>query len=232
MFSNLFPLKVWIFCLNSELSTGSQGKFVTGYPLSNFYFINTKSTTMSLFLKALPLMTSRTRPSLVFLCRVSNTVLLPLSRTRTVFSVSASTTPSIQPLPSASEILTSNAKPPLALTESLEWINRTALCGELSSNDVGKRVQLCGWVALHRVHGGLTFFNLRDHSGIVQVLACFRIVGFLYQVFLGVLLAPECLLQPHSFQKCFCITYASFVLFCYAFTPLLLFVIVLGVYSK
>lgn len=34
---------------------------------------------------------------------------------------------------------------------------------------MGKRVQLCGWVALHRVHGGLTFFNLRDHSGIVQV---------------------------------------------------------------
>ncbi|XP_047150566.1 aspartate--tRNA ligase, chloroplastic/mitochondrial isoform X2 [Vigna umbellata] len=124
---------------------------------------------MSLFLKSLPLMTSRTRPSLVFLCRVSNTGILPLSRTRTVFSVSASTTPSTQPLPSASEILTSNAKPPLALTESLEWINRTALCGELSSNDVGKRVQLCGWVALHRVHGGLTFLNLRDHSGIVQV---------------------------------------------------------------
>ncbi|ESW32393.1 hypothetical protein PHAVU_002G318600 [Phaseolus vulgaris] len=124
---------------------------------------------MSLFLKALPLMTSRTRPSLVFLCRVSNRVPLPLSRTRTVFSVSASTTPSTQPLPSAPEILTSNAKAPLALTESLEWINRTAFCGELSSNDVGKRVQLCGWVALHRVHGGLTFLNLRDQTGIVQV---------------------------------------------------------------
>ncbi|KAK7341581.1 hypothetical protein VNO80_24516 [Phaseolus coccineus] len=124
---------------------------------------------MSLFLKALPLVTSPTRPSLVFLCRVSNTVPLLLCRTRTVFSVSASTTPSTQPLPSASEILTSNAKVPLALTESLEWINRTAFCGELSSNDVGKRVQLCGWVALHRVHGGLTFLNLRDHTGIVQV---------------------------------------------------------------
>ena len=159
---------------------------------------------MSLFLKALPLMTSRTRPSLVFLCRVSNTVLLPLSRTRTVFSVSASATPSTQPLPSASETLTSNAKPPLALTESLEWINRTALCGELSSNDVGKRVQLCGWVALHRVHGGLTFLNLRDHSGIVQVLACFRIVGFVHQVFLGVfLLAPECLLSFIHFKTVF-----------------------------
>lgn len=34
---------------------------------------------------------------------------------------------------------------------------------------MGKRVRLCGWVALHRVHGGLTFLNLRDHSGIVQV---------------------------------------------------------------
>lgn len=34
---------------------------------------------------------------------------------------------------------------------------------------MGKRVRLCGWVALHRVHGGLTFLNLRDHTGIVQV---------------------------------------------------------------
>lgn len=34
---------------------------------------------------------------------------------------------------------------------------------------MGKRVRLCGWVALHRIHGGLTFFNLRDHSGIIQV---------------------------------------------------------------
>ncbi|XP_022922565.1 aspartate--tRNA ligase, chloroplastic/mitochondrial-like [Cucurbita moschata] len=57
----------------------------------------------------------------------------------------------------------------LPLKDSLLWINRTALCGELSVDDVGKRVRLCGWVALHRVHGGLTFLNLRDHSGIVQV---------------------------------------------------------------
>lgn len=51
---------------------------------------------------------------------------------------------------------------------ALEWVTRTALCGELGEADVGRRVRLCGWVALHRVHGGLTFLNLRDHSGIVQ----------------------------------------------------------------
>ncbi|KAG5030227.1 hypothetical protein JHK82_013828 [Glycine max] len=122
---------------------------------------------MSLFLKALPLMAFRTRPSLVFLRRVSNTIPLSLSRTRTVYSASASTQP--PPSACASETLTSSAKPPLPLSEPLEWVNRTAFCGELSSNDVGKSVQLCGWVALHRVHGGLTFLNLRDHTGIVQV---------------------------------------------------------------
>ncbi|RZS27574.1 hypothetical protein BHM03_00061074 [Ensete ventricosum] len=51
----------------------------------------------------------------------------------------------------------------------LRWVPRTALCGELGVEDVGKRVRLCGWVALHRVHGGLTFLNLRDSCGIVQV---------------------------------------------------------------
>lgn len=34
---------------------------------------------------------------------------------------------------------------------------------------MGKRVRLCGWVALHRIHGGLTFLNLRDVTGSVQV---------------------------------------------------------------
>lgn len=43
------------------------------------------------------------------------------------------------------------------------------MCGHLGQDDVGKRVTLCGWVALHRVHGGIAFVNLRDHSGIVQI---------------------------------------------------------------
>lgn len=56
---------------------------------------------------------------------------------------------------------------------NLEWVSRTDLCGHLGEDDVGKRVTLCGWVALHRVHGGLTFVSLRDHSGIVQVMIYF-----------------------------------------------------------
>ncbi|KAK8965631.1 hypothetical protein KSP40_PGU015717 [Platanthera guangdongensis] len=57
-----------------------------------------------------------------------------------------------------------------ALTQhSLQWVSPSASCGELGLQDVGSRVRLCGWVALRRVHGGLTFLNLRDDSGIVQV---------------------------------------------------------------
>ncbi|GLJ07164.1 hypothetical protein SUGI_0060180 [Cryptomeria japonica] len=51
----------------------------------------------------------------------------------------------------------------------MEWVSRKEGCGELKGEDIGKRVRLCGWVALHRLHSSLTFFNLRDHTGIVQI---------------------------------------------------------------
>ncbi|KAI3978661.1 hypothetical protein MKX01_015836 [Papaver californicum] len=71
---------------------------------------------------------------------------------------------------SSSETLVSDTKPVLNPTkDSLEWVNRTNLCGNLSVDDIGTRVRLCGWVALRRIHGGVTFVNLRDHTGIVQV---------------------------------------------------------------
>ncbi|GLT43039.1 hypothetical protein SLA2020_170140 [Shorea laevis] len=64
---------------------------------------------------------------------------------------------------------TPNAIVPVPLNDSLQWVFLTALGGELSSEDVGRRVRLCRWVALHGAHGGLTFLNLRDQNGIVQV---------------------------------------------------------------
>lgn len=47
---------------------------------------------------------------------------------------------------------------------------KTVSCGEISKKDVGKVVTLSGWVHRRRDHGSLTFIDLRDREGIVQVV--------------------------------------------------------------
>jgi aspartyl-tRNA synthetase len=46
---------------------------------------------------------------------------------------------------------------------------RTGRCGELTLDDVGSHVRLCGWVARRREHGEhLAFVDLRDSTGVIQ----------------------------------------------------------------
>ena len=47
---------------------------------------------------------------------------------------------------------------------------RTAWCGELGSRDTGREVTVCGWVDSARDHGGLLFIDLRDRTGVLQVV--------------------------------------------------------------
>lgn len=47
---------------------------------------------------------------------------------------------------------------------------RTKYCGEINKNDLEKEVVINGWLATRRDHGGIIFFDIRDRSGIVQVV--------------------------------------------------------------
>ncbi|GHD75369.1 aspartate--tRNA ligase [Luteimonas padinae] len=48
---------------------------------------------------------------------------------------------------------------------------RTHFCGLIDESMVGQTVTLCGWADVARDLGGLCFIDLRDHEGIVQVVA-------------------------------------------------------------
>ncbi|MFW6258850.1 MAG: amino acid--tRNA ligase-related protein, partial [Halochromatium sp.] len=47
---------------------------------------------------------------------------------------------------------------------------RSHYCGELESGLIDREVSLCGWVHRRRDHGGVIFIDLRDRSGLVQVV--------------------------------------------------------------
>jgi aspartyl-tRNA synthetase len=47
---------------------------------------------------------------------------------------------------------------------------RSHYCAHLSENDIDKEVTLCGWTNSYRDHGGVIFIDLRDNSGLIQLV--------------------------------------------------------------
>lgn len=72
---------------------------------------------------------------------------------------------------------------------------RSHAAGSLRSSDAGQQVTLAGWVARRRDHGGVIFIDLRDASGITQVV--FR--------------DPDVLKQAHRLRAEFCVAVTGLV---------------------
>lgn len=56
------------------------------------------------------------------------------------------------------------------MAESMQGLKRTHRCAELSAADAGRTVTIMGWVQKMRNKGGLVFVDVRDRSGIIQVV--------------------------------------------------------------
>ena len=56
------------------------------------------------------------------------------------------------------------------MAESMKGLKRTHRCTELSLDNVGEEVTVMGWVQKNRNKGGIIFVDLRDRSGILQII--------------------------------------------------------------
>ena len=56
------------------------------------------------------------------------------------------------------------------LESGMSWRGRSIGCGNLRESHIGQDVTICGWVHRHRSFGGKLFCDVRDSTGIVQVL--------------------------------------------------------------
>ena len=68
------------------------------------------------------------------------------------------------------EFLFGERKEEKIMAESMKGLHRTHRCAELSAANIGETVTIMGWVQKNRNKGGLVFVDVRDRSGIIQVV--------------------------------------------------------------
>lgn len=56
------------------------------------------------------------------------------------------------------------------MAETMKGLKRTHRCAEVTKNEIGSTVTLMGWVQKSRNKGGIIFVDLRDRSGIMQII--------------------------------------------------------------
>ena len=56
------------------------------------------------------------------------------------------------------------------MAESMKGLRRTCRCAELTEEQIGQTVTVMGWVQKSRNKGGIIFVDLRDRTGIIQMI--------------------------------------------------------------
>ena len=56
------------------------------------------------------------------------------------------------------------------MAESMSGLKRSCRCAEVTSNNIGEKLTLMGWVQKRRNLGSLIFIDLRDRSGLMQLV--------------------------------------------------------------
>ena len=56
------------------------------------------------------------------------------------------------------------------MAESIKGLKRSMRCAEVTEEMIGSQVTLMGWVAKCRNKGGIVFVDMRDRTGIMQVI--------------------------------------------------------------
>lgn len=86
------------------------------------------------------------------------------------------------------------------MAESMQGLKRSHRCTEVSSANIGEKVTVMGWVQKSRNKGGIIFVDLRDRSGILQVIfeesqcgaECFEKAGKLRSEFVAPSMGTVC----------------------------------------